>query len=140
MKHSTPLCALVALLSLPLSASADIVVVVSAKSAVSALTKQQASDLFLGKAGTFPDGSQAVPLDQAESSGSRDEFHSKITGKSGAQLKAYWSKQVFSGKGSPPKEVPGPADVKKLVADNPNMVGYVDKSAVDASLKVVFAP
>ena len=119
---------------------ADVAVVVSAKSGAGAMNKQQVSDLFLGKASAFPDGKQAVPVDQAESSAFRDEFHSKVTGKSGAQLKSFWSKQVFSGKGTPPKEVANSAEVKKLVADNPNMIGYIDKAAVDGSVKVVFAP
>jgi ABC-type phosphate transport system substrate-binding protein len=104
------------------------------------MSKQEVSDLFLGKASAFSDGKQAVPLDQAEGAAARDEFHSKVTGKTGAQLKSFWSKQVFSGKGTPPKELAGNSDVKKLVADNPNMIGYLDKSAVDATLKVVFTP
>jgi ABC-type phosphate transport system substrate-binding protein len=121
-------------------AMAETVVIVGAKSGIGALEKQQVSDIFLGKASAFPDGKQAVPLDQAEGAAARDEFHAKVTGKSGAQLKSFWSKQVFSGKGTPPKEVPGNADVKKLVADNPNMIGYVDKSVVDGSVKVVLTP
>jgi ABC-type phosphate transport system substrate-binding protein len=129
--------------SLAMAASsvyADIVVVTSAKAGIADLNKQQVSDLFLGKSSTFPDGKQAVPLEQVDGAAAREEFHGKVTGKTGAQLKAFWSKQVFSGKGTPPKELPGSADVKKLVADNPNMIGYVDKSAVDGSLKVVFTP
>lgn len=121
-------------------AIAETVVVVGAKSPVGTLEKQQVSDLFLGKASAFPDGRQAVPLDQAEGAAARDEFHSKVTGKTGAQLKSFWSKQVFSGKGTPPKELPSSAEVRKLVADNPNMIGYIDKSAVDASVKVVLTP
>ncbi len=129
------------LVSLAVShAYADVAVVVSAKSGVAALNKQQVSDLFLGKASAFPDGKQAVPIDQADSSAFREEFHTKVTGKSGAQLKSFWSKQVFSGKGTPPKEVANSAEVKKLVADNPNMIGYIDKAAVDGSVKVVFTP
>lgn len=126
--------------SLAISAHADLAVVVAAKSAVGNLSKQQVSDLFLGKVATFPDGSQAVPVEMAESAPQREEFHGKVTGKTPAQLKAYWSKQMFSGTGIPPKEVPGTGDVKKLVSSNPNMIGYVDKDAVDASLKVIFAP
>ena len=122
------------------AATADVVVVTSAKAGAATLNKQQVSDIFLGKASTFPDGKQVVPIDQADSSAFRDEFHSKVTGKSGAQLKSFWSKQVFSGKGTPPKEVANSAEVKKLVADNPNMIGYIDKAVVDASVKVVMTP
>jgi ABC-type phosphate transport system substrate-binding protein len=133
--------ALAAVLVLGASAvHAGVVVVVGAKSAVASLDKTQVADIFLGKSATFPGGAQAVPVDQAEGSSQREEFHSKVTGKTGAQLSAYWSKLVFSGKASPPKEVPGAADVKGLVAANPNMIGYVDSAAVDASVKVVFTP
>jgi ABC-type phosphate transport system substrate-binding protein len=121
------------------SAYADVVVVVGAKSAVGSLTSDQASQIFLGKAATFPGGAQAVPIDQADGA-AHDEFYSKVSGKDSAQVKAYWSKIIFTGKGQPPKEVPGNADVKKLVADNPNMIGYIDKSAVDGSVKVVLTP
>lgn len=120
-------------------AMADVVVVVSSKSAVSTLTGAQATDIFLGKTSTFPGGGQAVPIDQKEGSAIRDEFYTKVAGKSGAQVKAYWSKIIFSGKGQPPKEVADSAAVKKLIADNPNLIGYIDKSSVDGSVKTVFA-
>ena len=119
--------------------SADVVVVVSAKSPVGNLTSEQVSQLFLGKASTFPGGAQAMPIDQAEGQPPRDEFYTKVTGKSAAQVKAYWSKIIFTGKGQPPKEVPNTAEVKKLVSGNPNTIGYIEKTAVDSSVKIVFS-
>ena len=119
---------------------ADVVVIVSAKSPITALTKDQVSDLFLGKVATFPDGGQAVPIEQPDSVAAHDEFHSKVTGKTNVQIKSHWSRMVFTGKGSPPKEVPNSSEVKKLVAANPNMIGYVEKSALDGSVKAVLSP
>ena len=121
------------------SAWADIAVVVSAKSPVGNLTQEQVSQIFLGKTSAFPGGQPALPIDQAEGQASRDEFYSKVTGKSAAQLKAYWSKLIFTGKGQPPKEVANTAEVKKLVANNPNTIAYIEKGAVDSSVKVVFS-
>ena len=46
---------------------------------------------------------------------------------------------IFTGKGQPPKEVPNTAEVKKLVSGNPNTIGYIEKSAVDSSVKVVWS-
>ncbi len=120
--------------------SADVVVIMSVKSPVALLDKGQVSDIFLGKSATFPDGAMAVPLDQDSSSGPHSEFHDKVTGKSGSQLKAYWSKLVFTGKASPPKEVPDSREIRSLIATNPNMIGYIEKGAVDTSVKVVFSP
>ena len=114
-------------------AQAEVVVVVSAKSPTSSLTKEQSSDIFMGKATSL------TPLDQPESSPLRDEFYPKVTGKSAAQAKSYWAKMSFTGKGTPPKEGQGTDDIKKQLANNPNLVGYIEKSAVDSSVKVIFA-
>lgn len=119
---------------------ADVIVVVSAKSVVGALDKQAVSDIFLGKTGTFPSGGQAIPLDQAESSSLRSEFYDRVASKNSVRLRAYWAKQIFSGKGRPPREVNSSAEVKRVVANNPNSIGYIDKSAVDDSVKIVFVP
>jgi ABC-type phosphate transport system substrate-binding protein len=126
-----------ALISFTGTARAEVVVVVSTKNPTSSLTAEQAADLFLGEVATFPSGGQAVPVDQADGSRARDEFYTKAASKTSAQLKAYWAKVIFTGKGKPPKAVADSATVKQLVADNPNMIGYMDRSAVDASVKVV---
>lgn len=119
-------------------AFAETVVVVSAKSPATALSADQVSDIFLGKSSALPGGGQAVPIDQADGP-VREDFYHKATGKTGAQVKAYWSKQIFSGKGQPPKEVGDSAAVKTLVASNPNMIGYIDKGALDGSVKQVLS-
>jgi ABC-type phosphate transport system substrate-binding protein len=121
------------------SAYAQVAVVVGAKSDVPTLTSEQVSAVYLGKSDKFPNGSTALPLDQTAGSAVRGTFYDKVTGKSEAQVKAAWSRLVFSGKGTPPKEVASSAEVKKLVGTNPNTIGYIEKSAVDSSVKVVFS-
>ena len=118
----------------------SVVVVVSATSPVSKLDKEQVANLFLGKSSSYPDGSAAVPIEQTDATPAHDEFHKSITEKSASQLKSYWSKMIFSGKGTAPKEVASNAELLKLLAGNPAMIGYVDKTAADKTVKVVFAP
>ncbi len=122
------------------STQAEIVVVMSAKSNVNNLSKDNVSAIFLGKTSTLPDGNQAVPIEQVDGQEAYKEFHSIVTEKSDSQLNAYWAKMVFSGKGNPPREVANSAEVLKLIADNPSMIGYLEKSAVNRTVKVVFAP
>ena len=121
----------------PCTAAADVVAVVSAKSPVATLSKSQAEDIFLGKSNRFPDGSPAVPIDQVEGSAARDEFYLRFTGKSPAQIKAHWSKIIFTGRGQPPREFANGAEVKKRIAENPSDIGYIEQSQVDASVKVL---
>ncbi|HLO93975.1 MAG TPA: phosphate ABC transporter substrate-binding protein, partial [Burkholderiaceae bacterium] len=64
-------------------------------------------------------------------------FYAQVAGRSEAQIKAYWSRMVFTGKGAPPQEVGDGAAVKKLLANNPNLVGYIDAAQVDGSVKVL---
>jgi hypothetical protein len=54
----------------------------------------QMADIVVGKIARFPDGSQAVPIDQSEGTTVRDEFYSTVAGKSAAQMKAHWSRVV----------------------------------------------
>lgn len=128
-----------ALFSLTVGAN-DIVVIASASSPVGTLTKEQVSDLFLGKSTSLPSGGKAVLIDQPDSSPLRDGFYSKVTGKSASQVKSTWAKLSFTGKGTPPKEGSSNDDIRKQVAGNPSMLGYIDKSAVEGGVKVVFTP
>jgi len=122
------------------SASADVVVIVSAQNPIASLTAEQAARIFLGKTNNFPNDVAAAPVDQAAGSAIRNEFYAKVVHKSSSQLSAYWAKVIFTGDGHPPENLEGDAAVIKAVADNLNAIGYVNKSAVDRSVKVVLNP
>lgn len=122
-----------AALMLSTPAFAEVVVVVNPANA-DAVSKDAIANVFLGKSTAF------TPIDQADGSAIRGEFYKKVADKDAAQAKAVWSKLVFTGKATPPKEVGSSADVKKAVAANPKGIGYIEKSAVDASVKVVLTP
>jgi ABC-type phosphate transport system substrate-binding protein len=119
-------------------AQASPVAVVSARSMVMALSKDQVSDIFLGKLSHYPDGILAVPIDQQEGSGARDDFYRRLADKSPAQLKAYWSRIIFTGRGQPPGTVANDIEVKRRLAANPAAIGYIDSTLVDASVRVLF--
>ena len=115
----------------------ELVVIVSSKSPVGSLRPEQVADIFLGQAASLPGASEVVAVDQVFGSPERDEFYAKVTSKSRPLLKAYWTKMIFTGRGQPPKEVGSSAAIRKMVADNPALIGYIDKSALDPSVKTV---
>lgn len=100
------------------------------------LTDSDIKALFLGKQRSFNDGKQAIPLVVVEAEASRSEFNNKVLSKTDAQLKAYWSKLTFTGKGTPPKEVSSD-EMLQLVSDNPATIGFIDALKVNAAVKVV---
>jgi hypothetical protein len=98
------------------------------------------TDIFLGKTTRFPDGAPAVPIDLVEGSPARDEFYATFANKSPAQIKAHWTKIIFTGRGQPPKSVSNSVEVRKLIAANPQVISYIERSAVDSTVKVVAQP
>lgn len=138
--NSLILTLLVAVAAFVASAHAEVVVVVSSKSSVKSLTSEQTTKIFLGKVVTFPNGQPAFPIDQPEGSAIRDEFYSKVVHKNPSQLTAYWAKVIFTGDGRPPKLLADNVAVRKAVAGDPNAIGYIDKSAVNRSVRVVLKP
>ena|SRR5688572_19809249 len=113
-------------------ATAEVVVVVHPSNPAASMSAEQVADVFLGKSTALS------PVDQPESSAVRGEFYQKVTGKDAAQVKALWTRLIFTGKATPPKEVAASADVKKAVGADAKAIGYIEKSAVDGSVKVVF--
>jgi len=111
------------------AAAADLVVI--GNPAAQPLSRDQVADVFLGKSLTL------TPVDLSDSSPLYAEFYRKATGRDIAQVKATWARLVFSGKAQAPRQLPDAAAVKKAVAADPHVVGYIEKSAVDASVKVL---
>jgi len=97
------------------------------------LTKDQVADVFLGRS------TELKPLDLPESSPARAVFYKKVTGRDAAQVRAVWARLIFIGRGKLPKELPDAGAVKKAVAADPDLVGYIDKADVDATVTVVLS-
>ncbi|NIA52525.1 hypothetical protein HAV22_02500 [Massilia sp. TW-1] len=113
-------------------ARAEVVVIVNPKAADASMSRDQVAQVFLGKSTSM------TPVDQPESAAIRAEFYKKVTDKEPSQVKVLWSKLVFTGKATMPKEVADSAAVKKAVAADPKAIGYIEKGALDASVKAVF--
>ncbi len=143
MSHRNPrhlfyCSALAALLLVPVCLLADVLVVTGAKSTPIVLSKNQVSDVFLGKVTTLPDGSNAMPVDQAETSPLRNEFYLKVANKSATQAKAHWEILHFTGRGVPPRECASSDEVKRILNSTPGAIGYIERSSLDESVKVIF--
>lgn len=115
---------------------ADVAVIVNPGND-SALSDSDISRLFLGKLKKFSNGEKVVLANLKSGNATRGEFEKKVLKKSSSQVKAYWSKLMFSGKGKPPKELGSDKDILALVAGNAGAIAYVDAASVDASVKVI---
>jgi ABC-type phosphate transport system substrate-binding protein len=131
-----------ALLLTPVLASlshAEIAVIVSLKNnnSYTSIDKDLIGRIFLAKVSTFPDGTVVKPIYLKQGDEVRKAFNRDFLSKSESQLSRYWSRLRFSGKGELPTEVGSVAELKALVANDPSLIGYIDSSDVDGTIKVV---
>ena len=123
-------------LILPSLALAEVEIIVHPSNAA-ALDKDAIKRIFLGKTRAFPGGGEAVPVSLNESSPENQEFTKSVLSKTPKQLKAYWAKMVFTGKGTPPRQMDSSAQVLELISSNPNLIGFVPAGSATGGVKVV---
>ena len=117
--------------------NADTLVIVNAANPTGSLDKRQVVDLFMGRVAAFPGGLPAQTLDFASGSPERKAFYLALTGKSEAQVDAYWATLIFAGRMSPPRQQQSSEAMIRAVTASPSAIGYVPRQALPASVKVV---
>lgn len=115
---------------------AEILIVTSNRSGPIELTREQAEKLYLGRSTTLSDGSSASLVDLPNGS-VRDEFYLKLTGKNPAQIQAYWSRLVFTGRALPPREARSMAEARQWLTDTPNLIGYLYRNEPTAGMRIL---
>ena len=120
-----------------LPALADNIVVIINKENNQQVTKEFITKVYLGKIGTWPDGSTVTAFDQAEENPIHDKFYTEILGKNPSLVKTIWTQNIFTGKRLPPKIANPDAEMIKLVSSNKNAIGYINAANVDGSIKVI---
>lgn len=120
------------LLSMP--ASAELVVIANPGSGVETLTRDAVVNIFMGRYQKLPSGVTALPVDLADG---KAAFYKALLNKELPEIQSYWARLVFSGQGSPPRQMEDSKEVIDVVASNKGALGYVDRSLVDGRVKIV---
>lgn len=136
MKHFT----LSALIFLAFSSTlyADIAIVVHRDSPLASATQEEISKIFLAKTKTFANGQKIKLLDLEEGDETRNQFYQTVANKTPSQVKAYWSRLIFTGKGQPPQVLMDSDEIVESIAEDPNSIGYVDPDSITDSVKVIY--
>jgi len=108
--------------------SAGFKVVVNGASTMTEIDVGNLSRIYLKETASWPDGSEAVPVDMAPDTGLRKKFSKAVHGRKVAAIKSYWQRQIFSGKGVPPMEFSSEEDLLFFVSETPGAIGYVSDS------------
>lgn len=122
---------------LPMQVMAEVVVVVAQNSAITSLSENQLRQLYLEGSGRIA-GNSVKALDLPEGNQTRKEFYQAAVGKTPAQMKSYWARMIFTGRGVPPRMVSGDRAMQVMLENNPELVGYLPVNQVTSGLKVLY--
>ena len=128
---------IVALGAISLQAQAlTIKVVVNNDNPISAMSKKEVSNMFLKKTSKWDNGQKVMAIDLVDTSAIRQEFSKKIHGRKVSSIKAFWQKQIFSGRNVPPAEKKSQREVLEFVQNNPGAIGYIASTTRTGNFKV----
>ena len=118
-------------------ATAGELVIVTSADNTEKLKLEDVARIFLGKVTRYPSGEVVEPLNMDPSDPSFAEFARIVLKKTPSQLKAYWAKRIFTGKGKPPRSISSTEELRALVASNKRYLSYLDKNNVDHTVRWV---
>lgn len=117
--------------------AAEFVLVTAARGTPFEMRRETAEQLYLGRRSTAEDGRQLQLID-LPSGPARDRFYQLLTGKNASQIRAYWSRLVFTGRALPPREAEDAEAVRRLLIQIPNSIGYLSsQDAAEPGLRVL---
>lgn len=114
----------------PLDHPDTILVIAPLAAPVSELTKSETANLFLGIG-----RHDLNPFDRDDLK-LRTEFYNRVASLSLTSVRAHWAKQVFTGRGRPPKRI-GRKLSDQMNEKNPNAVTYVSANNQPPGCKVL---
>ena len=113
------------------------VVIVHPDNPAKSVSKKRVSRILLKEISKWDGGVSAQPVDLDSKSPVRLTFSKDVHGRSVSSIKNYWQRQIFSGDGVPPPEVPDDDAVIAFVATHPGGIGYVSAEASLDGVKVL---
>ena len=117
-------------------ASARLVLVVHPDSPIQKLSKPEVINIYMGRYSVIG-GSKVNAIDLSPSHEERAQFYRQLVNKTTAEMNAYWSRLIFSGKTEPPLQVQTTQQLIRMLKEDKNALGYLDSSQI-GTLRIVF--
>ena len=112
-------------------------VFVGAKDPSKALSPEDLRLIFQARKKTWPDGRTAIPFNLPHDHRTRHIFDHAVLGLNPDSVAGYWIDRRVRGGERPPRVVPTPSMMVRIVAALRGSVGYASPAAIDSSVKVI---
>ena len=68
----------------------------------------------------------------------KEEFYKILTNKNTAQLRSYWTRLIFTGKGKPPKQVESQEELAHYMDNSEVIITYLPLKSVQSNMNVLY--
>lgn len=93
--------------------------------------------LYFGKISSLPNGRKVTVLVYADDDEQFQQFTRQHLRRTSQQLRSFWAKQLFTGRGNMPIHVNSLEEMLSLVASSEEYVGYIPIEALQESVRVL---
>jgi ABC-type phosphate transport system substrate-binding protein len=114
----------------------SLIVIVSKDSNIKNISKKELSKIFLSKTKRLPNGEKSIVLEHTSKT-NQSEFYKLVCNKNEKQLKKYWTKMIFTGRGQPPKKIKSLEKLIELVQNNKYAISYIPSKYMNSNLKII---
>jgi ABC-type phosphate transport system substrate-binding protein len=111
--------------------------IVHPENPITSIDEGRLRDAYLKKAASWSNGRIIRAVDLPPRYGAREQFGRRVLKKTPSQLRYYWNRQVFTGKGAPPMQVDSASAAVAFVLDHPAAVAYLPRDADAGGAKVI---
>jgi hypothetical protein len=111
----------------------DLLVVTPTTVSQSAMDRPAVAALFLGRR----QASNLIPIDQKDET-LRQRFYRDVADMSLASVRAFWAKQIFTGRGRPPARLSA-EEIQKSMSHRPPIITYVPDGQLPPGGKALLA-
>lgn len=114
----------------------SLVVIVSKDSNIQDITKKELSKIFLAKTKRLPSGGKSLVVESTNKE-LQAKFYKTICNKNEKQLRKYWTKMIFTGRGQPPKKIKSIPELISFVKNNKNAISYIPFKDINNDIRVI---
>lgn len=115
------------------SGNSDFVIIANKQTAGSSINKKALKGIYLREVKNWGNGNEIIVV----SLGDGGDFYQNLFGKSTVQMQAYWLNMRIKYSVDLPVTKPDSSSVKQFVASNKGAIGFIRKSDLDDSVKVL---
>lgn len=120
-------------------AAADDLVVIAHPAVTEALDLAELAAVFTTRRRNWSGGQRIVPVNFSPGHAHRVHFDKKVLGLTPAEMAKYWIDRTIRGGASAPRHFPTASVIAGFVVKVPGAIGYVPRSAVVGSPRIILS-